>query len=1001
MRRKIFSILLSVAMVMVMMPSMAFADSIDVSEGEESCSHAAAIGSMHYDTLAAAFSASKSGDIIEMLRDFENADLSNGVNFSLKDGVTLDGNNHEIRGNVSVYMYSKENGTSTIKNVVFKYIHNGSMASESDCKWYGWTEKRGTKTPIYGEVMKGTANILNCTFDNADWDAIQMTPWEGATINITGNTFSHSSTVDYSQLRYIHLEARNESGSNIVSNRAANITITDNKFYSTKNTSADAIANIGVWGFAAGSLNVSGNWFESTKNVEISSSSSGNGLAYKIYPARSQADEDIDDLFPAAYYGSTAYNTLQDAINSTSSYVYLMQNNVENVTIPARKNVTIYPKEHEMSGMVTNNGTLTVSSGTNAGGTASIINNGTLSLGCTTATGYYITNNGILKITSGTTYDLSKITGTGKIIISGGTFATKPEDTMIAESYIANYNEESGTYTVAKMTADQADKAGKKVASSTESSAYFYNTVEDGIAAGKTKLYLRTDYSDAITISEGKSLILYANGNSMTGAVTNNGTLTLQDPAQVVNNGTLTLKGPAQVDNNGILKITSGATYDLSKITGTGKIIISGGTFATKPEDTMIAESYIANYNEESGTYTVAKMTADQADKAGKKVASSTESSAYFYNTVEDGIAAGKTKLYLRTDYSDAITISEGKSLILYANGNSMTGAVTNNGTLTLQDPAQVVNNGTLTLKGPAQVDNNGILKITSGGTYDLSKITNVEGGIVSISGGIFNAKPDDAWMTIGYCAKANESDDMFTVEKVTMTDDEAVAAGAVAKMASSSTYYKRVQEGIQDGALHLLDNVNENVTKNGMIDLYCDVYTFTGSLRCPGSSLYIDNGTAILNNIECSTFYGGYSADNAKIIVKNGTANSIVVAKNADVIIEGGTYTGSITMTSGGHGSLTITGGTFSSNPTLYVADGYEVTESDSKFTVSKIYVASPTPIEKDPVSNEGTAGTDDATTSADITDKVIISDGKTEAVVDQTTADKIVDKAVANESK
>ena len=99
---------------------------------------------------------------------------------------------------------------------------------------------------------------------------------------------------------------------------------------------------------------------------------------------------------------------------------------------------------------------------------------------------------------------------------------------------------------------------------------------------------------------------------------------------------------------------------------------------------------------------------------------------------------------------------------------------------------------------------------------------------------------------------------------------------------------------------------------------------------------LYIDDGTAILDRIECGTFYGGYSSGVAKITVKDGTAASIKVSKNATVVIQGGNYTGSIKVTTGGSGSLTITGGTFAADPSAYVPETYQaIQNADGTWTV------------------------------------------------------------------
>ena len=208
-----------------------------------------------------------------------------------------------------------------------------------------------------------------------------------------------------------------------------------------------------------------------------------------------------------------------------------------------------------------------------------------------------------------------------------------------------------------------------------------------------------------------------------------------------------------------------------------------------------------------------------------------------------------------------------------------------------------------------------------------MSKITNDKHGQVIISGGTFTTKPQADWIAAWYTAVKNE-DATCTVRL--LNDEEAKAAGAVARC-DPATYYKTVQEGFHEKSpLHLIANASEDVTRAGSIDLYCEEYTFTGSLICPGKYLYIDNGTAILNRIDCGTFCGGYSTYNANVTVKDGYATKIIVAKNANVTIEGGTYTGSITVRSGGNGSLAIKGGTFASDPTAYVnAANYTVTHN------------------------------------------------------------------------
>ena len=91
----------------------------------------------------------------------------------------------------------------------------------------------------------------------------------------------------------------------------------------------------------------------------------------------------------------------------------------------------------------------------------------------------------------------------------------------------------------------------------------------------------------------------------------------------------------------------------------------------------------------------------------------------------------------------------------------------------------------------------------------------------------------------------------------------------------------------------------------------------------------------------------------------------------------------------------ITITGGTFSSDPSAYVADGYVVT-GNGPFTVGRPYTPS-TP--STPATDNVTNNPADKNTTADLAPAV--KDNKAETTVDAKTADKIVEKALENKSE
>ena len=132
------------------------------------------------------------------------------------------------------------------------------------------------------------------------------------------------------------------------------------------------------------------------------------------------------------------------------------------------------------------------------------------------------------------------------------------------------------------------------------------------------------------------------------------------------------------------------------------------------------------------------------------------------------------------------------------------------------------------------------------------------------------------------------------------------------------------------------MKDVTENITRSGYTYLYAGNYSFTGSIQST-SALYERSGTAVLNDLSTSSLSDGYRADAATVTVKNGNTGNITVYKNANLIIEGGTYTGTLKMTTGGNGSLVIKGGTFSSDPSTYVdTNNYNVTQNGSNWTVT-----------------------------------------------------------------
>ena len=504
MKRTVLALLLAVLMAATLMTVGAAA------EGNE-----AAIGSTEYTTLTGALSEAKSGDTVRLLKDIDNSitavGYTGGINYSLNEGVTLDGAGHTISGHIGVFINA---AGGTVKNVKFVNIHNNVVVDPDTCEYYGWESKTGNQSAIYASDLTGEVVIKNCTFDNIDWDAIQITPKEGSSIEIIDNVFKHTNTSD-TQLRYVHIQSAYS-----IFGKAVDMVITDNQFFASANKS-DNVCSIGAWyvNDDAEVVKLSGNYFDDVTSAEVSDIGNSH-----LFPARSQPNVDEDNYQPVAYdkaEGPNYYSTLQEAIDNTEKYVRLMIDAPDQTaTIPAGKEINFYPYGHNI-GTLTNYGELTVYDAA-IPETSTIINYGILDLYKNSSTAYEVENNGTLLITGGATYDLNKITNNagGTVSITGGTFSTNPAADWLAPWYKVTEQSDE-TFRVSKMSLKEAVEAGA-VATSSSSSGSYYASVTEGLnSTTKASTYLQVDSAEDAVIytpyDGGRSL--YSNKHSFTGSI--------------------------------------------------------------------------------------------------------------------------------------------------------------------------------------------------------------------------------------------------------------------------------------------------------------------------------------------------------------------------------------------------------------------------------------------------------------------------------------------------
>ena len=504
-----------------------------VKEGQ----YVAKVGSKKYETLADAIRLAGKGKTITLL-----ADVADCGSLTISKNITLDGSGHTISGNSSISVNMPGNAAAdvTIKNVNFKDIANGNKLSA-----------------FYFSQVKGKLTITGCTFDSIEYEAIQVTPMEGAEINISNNVFK--AKADGTQVRHIHIEMAYGSGFDC-EGQNIKLTVTDNQLHGT--VSGDA--SMGIWWVGTDStLKVDGNYMEHPETVSITLANSG--VHYNrgdlIYPARSQADVDVDDLMPAVIVAEKAsgeskikaYSTLAEAVAAAQDgqTVRLMADVEQNAQLAIDKSITldlngktikntadiwgdnanailsirngakvtitgngtIAAKENDCYTINVVNGDLTIENGTFVGNISVVqvqkgsltINGGAFSL--------------LQKWEGGSKYlinciDNAYVDGSATVAISGGTFVgfdpnVSPEKKVDgkAPSFAApgagiTRNEDGSFTAAAGMTAQILDKDGNSVKA--------YRTLAEAVAAaqdGQTVRLLADVTLDA-QIATGKAITI-------------------------------------------------------------------------------------------------------------------------------------------------------------------------------------------------------------------------------------------------------------------------------------------------------------------------------------------------------------------------------------------------------------------------------------------------------------------------------------------------------------
>lgn len=311
---------------------------------------------------------------------------------------------------------------------------------------------------------------------------------------------------------------------------------------------------------------------------------------------------------------------------------------------------------------------------------------------------------------------------------------------------------------------------------------------------------------------------------------------------------------------------------------------------------------------------------AEQTDAVVASVKKSDGTYAY-YSTLAEAInaAADGATVTLVKNAEEDITVSGGKALAIDLNGMKLTNKS--------GDTIVVEIGATLTVTGSGTVDN-----VTHG------KAAIYNNGTVILNGGSYT-RSAEASTSI---ENANGNSYYNILNHGTMTIEENVSVKSSGSFSSliANGYYSFSDPNPRSGHVSGTNQETPSLTINGG--------TFSGGINTIKND---DNATLTVNNGSFSNMTQAAIQNNHVATINGGTfdANTYHAIENRH--FDGDHNTGSITVTNGvftgglyttEDAAWNITGGTYSSDPTAYVAEGYIARmNDDGKYVVSMVGTA------------------------------------------------------------
>ncbi len=279
----------------------------------------------------------------------------------------------------------------------------------------------------------------------------------------------------------------------------------------------------------------------------------------------------------------------------------------------------------------------------------------------------------------------------------------------------------------------------------------------------------------------------------------------------------------------------------------------------------------------------------------------------------------------LLKDTAEDITIPAGKTITIDLNGKKITNKSAN--TITVEEGAALTINGTGTVDnvthGKAAIYNKGAVTL-NGGTFERSAEAGKDSG--NNGGNSYYTILNHGEMTVG--------------EGVTVNNK-----GHFSSLFSNGYFSYKTKDGVEkptltinggmfDGGLNTIKNDDDGILtiNNGTFKNYTQAAFQNHGTATVLNGSFIAESVYSIDNCGCDATH-----DPGKLTVSGGTFKGTLYVRSeySDVAITGGNLTGSIVKTGG---KLSVTGGTFSTNPKDYVpTTGFTVAKAaNGLYTVS-----------------------------------------------------------------